>query len=136
VLGGLLEELADLEAALAVALPGERRTERGAGAAFGRDVVARQFLAVVFVERDLAVERVDLGGAAVGEDMDDALGLAGQRGLARGERAERVDADVGAAQFLLEQGGHGDAAEAHADAAEEFATGAEEGVEMEHRRRS
>jgi hypothetical protein len=53
--------------------------------------------------------------------------------LAGGERPERVDLDVGAAEFLLEQRSQGDAAEAHADAAEEFTAGAEgEGVEVAH----
>ena len=120
--GRLGEELADLEPALAVALPGERRTERRARAALGGDVVAWQGLAVVFIEGDLTVKGVDLRSAAIGEDVDDALGLAGERCRAGGERTQRVDADVGAPEFLLEQGGHGDAAEAHADAAEELAT--------------
>jgi hypothetical protein len=46
---------------------------------------------------------------------------------------ERVHLDLGATEFLLQERGHGDAAEAHADPAEELATGAEgEGFEMVH----
>jgi len=123
--GGLGKKFTDLEAALAVAFPSEGRAERGTGLTLGGDVVSRECLAVVFIEGDLAVEGVDLGGAAVREDVNHALGLAGQRGLAGGQRTERVYFDLSAAEFLLEQRSHGDAAEAHADSAEELTAGAE-----------
>jgi hypothetical protein len=58
---------------------------------------------VVLVEGDLTVEGVDLGRAAVREDMNHALRLAGQRGLAGGQRTERVHFDLGATEFLLEE---------------------------------
>ena len=88
---------------------------------------------MVLIQGDLAVEGVDLRGAAVGEDMDDALGLAGQWGFTRGQWAERVHLDLSATEFLLKERSHGDAAEAHADAAEELTAGAEgERVEMVH----
>ena len=80
---------------------------------------------MVFIEGDLAVEGVDLRGAAVGENMNHALRLAGQRGLAGGQRTERVYFDLSATEFLLKERSHGDAAEAHADAAEELTAGAE-----------
>ena len=74
-----------------------------------------------------------MGCAAVQEDVDDALGLAGQRRFAGREGTQRIHLDLGAAEFLLEERGHGDAAEAHADAAEELTAGAEgERVEVVH----
>ena len=120
VLGGALEELADLESAPAVSAPGEGRTEGGAGAPLRGDVIAGKGLAVILVQRGLAVEGVDVRRPAVGEDVDDALGLGGERGGARGERTEGVDLHLRRPGLLLEEGRKGEGAEAHAAAAEEF----------------
>ena len=92
-LADVREELADLDAALAVLLELERRRERRAGAPLGlqRD---RQRLAGVLRERRLGVERVDVRRAAVHEQVDDALRLGGKRRLLR---RERIDAAIGAA---------------------------------------
>ena len=85
--GGVREQLADLDAALAVLLELERRGERGAGLALGRQVRHRQGLAGVFVQRRLGVERIDVGGPAVHEQVDDALGL---RRKMRQPRRQRI----------------------------------------------
>ena len=61
--GRVLEQLADLDAALAVLLELERRGERRPGLPLGRQVLRRQRLAGVFLERRLGVERIDVATA-------------------------------------------------------------------------
>ena len=85
------EELADLEAALAVALERERRLHQRAGLALGRDGAARQRLAVVLVEHRLRIEAVDLRQPAVHEQEDDVLGARGMV-QARRRRGRRPSA--------------------------------------------
>jgi hypothetical protein len=80
------KQLADLDAAFAILLELKRRGECRAGLPLGAEVLGRQVLAGVFVERDLAVERIDVARAAVHEQVDHPLGL---RRKMRGAR-ERV----------------------------------------------
>ena len=54
-------------------------------------LVGRQRLAGVLRQERLGVERVDLGRAAVGEQVDDPLRLGREVRLARGERVGRID---------------------------------------------
>ena len=98
----LSKELAGFEAALAVALPREGRAEGCPRLAFSRDVVARQFLSVVFIERGLPVKGVDVRRTTVGEDVDDVLDLRRQRGAARCQRVQWVDRSRGAVQVALQ----------------------------------
>ena len=53
----------------------ERRGEGRAGPALGAEVAGGQRLARVLGERGLGVEGIDVGRAAVHEEVDDALGL-------------------------------------------------------------
>ena len=68
------EQLADLDAGLAVLLEREGRAHQRAGLAFGGNRAARQRLSVVLVEHRLRIEAVDLRQAAVHEQKDDTLG--------------------------------------------------------------
>ncbi len=116
------EEFTDLEAGLAVALEGEGGTEGGAGFAFCFEV-EREFLAVPAGEFRFGVEGIDVGDAAIGEDMDDAFGFGWKVGGFGGE---------GGGWAGGESGGIGEEAEAEgseteAAALEELAAG-EEGV--------
>ena len=69
------EELADFDAALAVALELEGRLHEGAGLALVAEVAAGHGLAVVLGEHGLGVEAVDVRQAAVHEEEDDVLCL-------------------------------------------------------------
>ena len=62
----------------------ERRGERGAGLALGRQRCRRAAAwPAYFVEHRLGVERIDVRRAAVHEDVDDALGFGGEVGRVR-----------------------------------------------------
>ena len=74
----LREELADFDAALAVLPELERRRHRRAGLSLGGEVLHRQLLAGILLQRGFRIERVDVRRPAVGEDVDDALGFAGE----------------------------------------------------------
>ena len=119
-LGGATEDVADLDAALAVLVEFERRGEGGAGLALGRECAAGQQLAGIFVEHRFGIERVDVRRAAVHEDVDDALGFGGEVGRVRAERIGR-----GGGRFLgaHDQVAECERAEAHAAAVEQFAAG-------------
>jgi hypothetical protein len=73
--GGVLEEFADGDAALAVLLELEHARERAAGWAFRAQVVHRQGFARVLFQRGFGIPGVDVRAAAVQEDVDDALGF-------------------------------------------------------------
>ncbi len=85
--GCLGKQFADLDAAGTVLLELERRRERRARLALGAQIAAGQFLAGVFLQRRLGIERIDVAWTAVHEQMNDVLGLA--RKL-RGARSHRV----------------------------------------------
>ena len=126
VLGNIRIELADLHATLAVAGELEGRGEDVA------DPIALGFLqlllhgvgyglAVQFREVVLGIEGVDLGGATVHEQVDDALGFAGELGggcgqrvaIAGADRAEEIrsregtEAEAGIAEEVAAGEGHG-----------------------------
>ena len=63
------EEFTHLQAALAMPGEGEWGRQRRAGPPLGLEGVG-YLTAGVSLERDLAVERVEVAGAAVGEDVD------------------------------------------------------------------
>ena len=84
VLGGVREDLADFEPALAVLL----RTCKGDGKAAPvrrsvRRFAGRQRLAGILGQRGLGVERIDLARPAIGEDVDDLFGLGRELRLLR-----------------------------------------------------
>jgi len=54
------EQLADFDAALAVALKLEGRAERAGGLALGAQVRTRQRFAVILVEQRLGIEGIDV----------------------------------------------------------------------------
>ena len=58
---------------------------------------------MVFIEADLAIEGIDLGGAAVGEDMDDTLGLEGEGRFASRQGVHRVDVNLRGLQVALQE---------------------------------
>ena len=72
-LGDMREDLADLQAALAMLGELERRHHQAAGLALGLDAGGRRLLAVVLRQIRLGVEGVDLRRAAVHEEMDELL---------------------------------------------------------------
>jgi hypothetical protein len=78
---------------------------------------------VVALEEGLVVEGVDLRGAAVHEQEDDALGAGGEVGGADGEGI-----GGGAGLFEAEEAGQGEGAEAGGGGVEEVAAG--HGVEL------
>ena len=85
--GQVREKLADRDAALAVLLEFERRAQQVAGLARNDARLGeRQGLAVVAIEERLVIEGVDLRGAAMHEQEDDALGPRGKMRRARGQR--------------------------------------------------
>ena len=84
---------------------------------------------MVLGERRFGVEGVDLGRAAVGEDMDDAFGLRGKVRRAWGEGVVEVDgADAGGGfgeEVGAGEGGEAEGAEADPTAMEEITAGEE-----------
>ena len=118
--GDVREDVGDFETALAVALEFVGRPHERAGFAFGAEVFAWHGLAVEAVEFRFGVEGVNLGGAAVGEDVDDVFGFAAELGGVGDERVGRGGFCGG------EEGLGGDGTEAHAAALEEVASGGEE----------
>jgi len=120
VLRGVCEQFTDFQAALAPFLELERRTERSPGLPLGRQVRGRQSLAVVLVEQRFRIERVNVTGSAIREDVDNPLGFAWKvRFLGR----ERVPDGLGRETILFHDLGQAHHAEAHAATAEEFAAG-------------
>jgi hypothetical protein len=117
------EDLADFDPALAPLPKRERRLERGARATLGLQV-QRHRLAVHPRQFGLGVERVDLRGPAIQEDVDDPLGP-GLKLRCLGQ--ERIDRAIGPADGSGEQAriGHesaqGERAETHRRAAEQLA---------------
>src|SRR5262249_51349707 len=104
----------------AVPLELERRGERGPGLALGWQVGSREGLAVALGQERLRVEGVNVTRPAVGEDVDDALGLRGEVGLSR---RERVGDRLGSQRAgLVENSGEAEGPEPEAAAAEEVAT--------------
>ena len=83
------KNLADFDPALAVALELEGRPHHRAGAALGDQMHAvGKFLAVVFVESRFRIKRIDVGWAAVEEEVNHPLGLAGEMRLLRQQRID------------------------------------------------
>jgi hypothetical protein len=122
----VLEEFAHLDPALAVLGELEHRRKRVARLALGLEILGGQGLPGEAVQGRLGIEGVDMGGAAVEEEMQDALGLSGVMGLARGQGVERdrvlggEDAVHRAHEVREPEGAH-----AHPGAAEQFAAGEE-----------
>ena len=86
-LGDVRKKFTHLDAAPSVFLKLERRLKRRAGAAFGGEIINRQWFAVELGEDRLGIKRVHVRRTAVGKDVDDALGLGGKMRSMRGERA-------------------------------------------------
>ena len=82
------EDLADLDPALAVLAESVGRGEGGPGTAFGAEILARQHLAGVPVERRLGIEGVDVRRPTVHEQVDDAFRLGREVRPARRERRQ------------------------------------------------
>ena len=115
--GQAVEQLADLEAGLAVAAEGEGGAEGGAGGPL-RGVVDGEPAAVVAGQLRLGVKGVHLGRPAIGEDLDDALGPGQEmRSLGR-EGMDAGGRGVGGIQpaGLVENGGETGQGEAAAAA--------------------
>ena len=125
--GRLGEQLADLDAALAVLRELERRAHGRAGLALGAQIAAGQRLAVILVQQRLGIERVDLRRPAVHEQVHDLLGLAGKvrrLGRQRSAAPPAVAARRAAQQPVGGQhAGQAQHAEAHAAAGEHLAAG-------------
>ena len=84
VLGRLIEDFGEFEAAFPITLEPKRRAESGPGRPFSAQVARGDFAAGVLREERLRIERVDLRRPAVEIDVDDVLGLAGKvRALSR-----------------------------------------------------
>ena len=121
VLGDVGEEVGNGDARLTVAAEGKGGFEGRSGATLGL-VADGDLLAVPLVEGRLGVKGVDVGGTAVGKDVDDAFGTAGELGVpgreGLGEATGSGDLRTGAG-IELPQGSHeGSQAErAHAHAA-------------------
>ena len=124
--GGMREQLAHLDAALAVALKLERRREGGAGLALGRQVGRRQRLAGELVEHRLGVKGIDVRWPTVHEQMDDALGLTGKMrrlGRQRGIAAHAIWCQCRAHRQGTKQVCEAQHPEAHPATAKEIAPG-------------
>ena len=111
MLRGVMEQLADLEPALAVALESERRPQRRTGRALGLQPVERHRLAVEFLELWFGIEGVHLRRPAVHEQVHHPLGLRREMRLGSGHRRR-----VAAQQTAQRQ-----TAEAHPAALQEVA---------------
>src|SRR5579859_3436400 len=79
-LGHVGKNLADLDSALGEFFELELRREPGAGLALGLQILHGQRLAGVFFQRGFGIEGVNVRRAAVGENVDDAPGFAGELG--------------------------------------------------------
>ncbi len=90
-LGRAGEELADLDAALAVLLERERRAQGRAGLALGAEGRPGKRLAVVLRQQRLGIKGVDLRRSTVHEQVDDLLGSRGEMRRLRRQRAKRPD---------------------------------------------
>ena len=80
------KQIADLQPALAVATEGERRGERRTGATFGGKG-AWDLLTGILLQRDFAIEGVEVARPSVGEEMDHGPGPRGEVRRPRRERA-------------------------------------------------
>ena len=77
-----LEDLADLQAALAVPAKTKRRRQSTARRPFGRQPFLGQRSAAVFLQQWFGIKGVNVGRAAVHEEVNDTLGFGGEVGLA------------------------------------------------------
>ena len=129
----LREDVADLEAALAMPGKAERGRQRRAGLPFGRKA-DRRGLVGIFGERRLRVEGVDLRRAAIQKEMDHALRTRGEvGGLHRQRLEERIPGRPSLAACLPEDTGEPEQTDSQATAGEEIATREREWREMCHR---
>src|SRR4051794_1097460 len=118
MLGGLVENLADLGTALSVAVEPERAGQCPAGRPLGGQVAARDRPALVLLQQRLGVERIDLRRAAVEVNVDDALRLAGEVCWPRRKRVlRRRGVRLAHQPGVAQQGREADDAEAGASAA-------------------
>ena len=93
-LGRAGEELAHLDAALAVLLERERRAQGRTGFALGAKSRPGKRLAVVLRQHRLGVERIDVRRAAIHEQMDDLFGPRGEMRRLGRQRPERSEQSV------------------------------------------
>ena len=119
------KELADLDAALAVALEGERRGHQGSVSLIAalRAEVRRQRLAGVAGQRRFGVEGIDVRRAAVHEQEDEPLGPGRKVRVLGGERIGRPAPGRCEHARLGEDARQGNGAEAATNAAENLAAG-------------
>ena len=89
--GGLGEELADFDSALAILLEFEGRRQRGPRFAFGGQVGNRQFFAGKLGQAWFGVKRIEMGRAAVHKQVNDAFGLRGKLRRAGRQGMDRID---------------------------------------------
>src|SRR5690348_13585334 len=91
----MLEQLADLDAALAIFLELERGLKSRAGAALGWQIFHRQRFAVEPRQSRLGIERIDMRRPAIGEDMNNACGARWKMRGAWGQRCVTTHAVAG-----------------------------------------
>ncbi len=119
-LSDIRKDFADFDTVLAVFLELKRRGERGSGAALGFQSDGNG-LARELCERRLGIEGIDVGAAAVHEQVENSLRL---RRLRRSLGSHRIcRSRRGRLQMagLPQQRGQGDGAHAHAAALQQFA---------------
>gem|GEM_PF-6093761 len=100
------EDLADLEAALAVVRELEGRFHQVAGGAVRLQLKAGHGIAVALIEDGLRVKSIDGGHSSVQEQEDYPFGFGGEGGGGGGFRqAEKAEAAADAAQHVWSQHG-------------------------------
>ncbi len=130
-LGQVREDFADFDPATARLVEFVGRGKRGAGGPFGRQMHGDR-LAGVFRERRLGVERVNMGCAAIEEQMNHPFRFGRQRRVLGQERIDRLGAAGHGREQpgLAEQIGQGQGAKAGAAAAQPIAARNRLGVDM------
>ena len=121
MLGGLLEQIAHLQAALAIALEFKRRLPGRTRFSFGRKV-NRDFLAMPLRQRRLGIEGVNVRWTAIHEQMDDPLGLGPKLGSANTHGACRSSQGSGRGSQSPHHGGKAKRTHAHAAPVQKLAT--------------
>ena len=117
------KELADFNAALAIFLELVRRLESRAGFAFGAQIFHGQKFARIFSQSRLGIERINVGRAAIGKNVNDPLGFAIKVGPLRHERGAGSNIGLGAGgarSQAPEKSGQSEGAHAHATALKEL----------------
>ena len=131
MLRGFREDLADLDAALAIRPKLKWGRQRASGGSFGGEIPSRNDFLRPLCQRRFWVESVHVRRPAIQINVDDALGACGKLRLLRRQRVTNGGCACGHEQpGILQQGGETQHAEAGAHLAQQLAARQQLGRQM------